>query len=70
MQAPLAMYARLNAARELLRQSNLTVSEIAHRCGYADLSHFGRAFSAHTGSTAQDFRRRARGKLFAASGRD
>ncbi|MBK6286794.1 MAG: helix-turn-helix domain-containing protein [Pseudomonadales bacterium] len=60
--------ARLNLARDLLRQSNLSISEIGHRCGYSELSRFSRAFTTHVGSSPQDYRRRARGKLFGASG--
>ena len=58
--------ARLNSARDLLRQSNLSVAEVAQRCGFADSSHFSRAFSAHVGSAPQAYRQRARGKLFVA----
>ena len=61
-------YARLNLARDLLRQSNLSVSEIGHRCGYSELSRFSRAFTARVGSSPQSYRRRARGKLFGAAG--
>jgi transcriptional regulator GlxA family with amidase domain len=61
--------ARLELARDLLRQSNLGVGEIAARCGYPELSHFSRIFSAAIGSSPQEFRSRARGKLFLAGER-
>jgi len=68
--APLAYLqrARIDTARELLRSSNLAVGEIAARCGYADASHFSRAFDALTGSSPMDYRRRVRGKLFVGVG--
>ncbi len=56
--------ARLDLARDLLRQSNLAIGEIAHRCGYPDAAYFSRSFAAATGSTPQQYRVRARGKLF------
>lgn len=59
--------ARIQSARELLRASDLAISEIAARCGYPDPSHFSRRFSARAGSSPQEYRRRVRGKLFAAS---
>lgn len=59
--------ARVAAARELLRASNLGIAEVAARCGFADPGHFSRSFSAATGSSPQDYRRRVRGKLFSAS---
>lgn len=58
--------ARLNLARDLLRQSNLAIGEIAHRCGYPDAAYFSRSFTAATGSTPQQYRARTRGKLFQA----
>lgn len=65
---PLAFvrHVRLELARDLLRQSNLGIGEIAARCGYPDLSHFSRTFAAATGSSPQEYRSRARGKLFLA----
>lgn len=58
--------ARVRAAQELLRASNLSIGEIAHRCGFADPGHFSRVFSARGGGSPQDYRRRVRGKLFGA----
>jgi transcriptional regulator GlxA family with amidase domain len=57
---------RLDSARELLRQSNLGIGDIAQRCGYHELSHFSRDFARANGSSPQRFRQRARGKLFSA----
>ncbi len=40
---------RLERARELLLKSSLSLAVIADACGFADQSHFTRAFSAATG---------------------
>jgi transcriptional regulator GlxA family with amidase domain len=56
--------ARVRAARELLRASNLGVGEVAHRSGFADASHFSRCFARETGCSPRDYRRQVRGKLF------
>lgn len=58
--------ARLELARDLLRQSNLTIGEVAHRCAYPDAAYFSRSFASATGSTPQQYRARTRGKLFQA----
>lgn len=58
--------ARLELARDLLRQSNLSIGEVAHRCAYPDPAYFSRSFASATGSTPQQYRTRTRGKLFQA----
>jgi transcriptional regulator GlxA family with amidase domain len=58
--------AKLNTARDLLRQSNASIGDIALRCGYGDISHFSRAFRAHVGASPQLYRQQVRGKLFTA----
>lgn len=51
---------RLNAARHLLRSPlPLTVNVIAHRCGFADPSHFSRCFRRAHGMTPGHYRRLA-----------
>ncbi len=50
----------LEAAR-LLRFTDLTAGEIAHRAGFADPLYFSRAFKRHTGEPPMEYRRRARG---------
>ncbi|PLW68927.1 GlxA family transcriptional regulator [Pseudohalioglobus lutimaris] len=55
---------RVSQARELLRHSNLTVSEIAWQVGMSDLSHFGKLFRQHVGMTPGAYREAVRGKLF------
>jgi len=56
---------RVTEARELLRHSNLAVSEIAWRVGLQDVSHFSRLFRQHVGMTPLRYREAVRGKLFA-----
>jgi len=51
----------LEAAR-LLRFTDLTVGEVAHRAGFSDPLYFSRAFKRHTGEAPTDFRAAARGK--------
>lgn len=55
---------RIGAARDLLRHSNLSVSEIAWQVGLQDISHFSRLFRAHAGVSPARYREAVRGKLF------
>ena len=48
---------RLRHAAALLQQDDLTVDEIAQRCGYASRSQFSRSFSAQFGLSPSAFRR-------------
>jgi AraC family transcriptional regulator len=48
---------RLGHARELLRTTDLGLTQIALTAGFADQSHFGRAFKRHFGVTPGAFRR-------------
>ncbi len=48
---------RIQAAMELLTDTDLSVTEIAARVGYNHISHFNRTFKKHTGVTPGDFRR-------------
>ncbi len=48
--------ARLSAAARLLRETDLSVSEIAHACGFYDHSAFARAFRSATGVTPSAYR--------------
>jgi PAS domain S-box-containing protein len=50
---------RLEAARRLLRGTDLTVTQIAWRVGFASVSHFFTTFHMRTGMTPLQFRRRA-----------
>ena len=51
---------RLHYARRLLAQTNLTLREVASRCGYADYSYFGRQFKADAGMTPDLYRKEKR----------
>ena len=51
----------LEAAR-LLRFTDLSVGEVAHRAGFADPLYFSRAFKRHAGEAPSDFRAAVRGK--------
>jgi transcriptional regulator GlxA family with amidase domain len=55
---------RLRVAKELLRESNLAVAEIAYQVGYQDGSHFSRLFKKLLGQTPKQYRDTVRGKLF------
>jgi len=48
---------RVNLARQLLGDSDLSIGEIAIRCGFADQSHLTRVFSAKAGMTPGRWRR-------------
>lgn len=48
---------RLARARELLRQSAISISEIAIACGFSSASHFGRAYRSAYGRTPATERR-------------
>jgi AraC family transcriptional activator of tynA and feaB len=47
---------RLAHAREDLTNSDRPISDIAHRWGFSDTSHFSRAFKAHYGTSPTDYR--------------
>jgi AraC family transcriptional activator of pobA len=52
----------LEAAR-LLRFTDLTVGQVAHRVGYDDQPYFSRAFKRHFGAGPQAYRNAARGEV-------
>lgn len=55
---------RLENARELLRNSNLSVAEIAEHVGYRDVSYFAGLFKRHFAMLPMRYRRAVRSKLF------
>ncbi|MBT8145420.1 MAG: helix-turn-helix domain-containing protein [Gammaproteobacteria bacterium] len=55
---------RIEQAKQLLKQSNLTIAEIAYSAGYQDSSHFGSLFRKQTGITPMEYRSLVRSKLF------
>lgn len=50
---------RIEAASKLLRQGRLSITEIAHTCGYGDHSAFTRQFRATVGLTPRELREAA-----------
>lgn len=49
---------RLDRARILLRDSKLTLAEIAERCGFSSTDYFSKVFKAQSGHTPAAFRQR------------
>lgn len=47
---------RIERAKQLLRDSNLKIYEIAEAVGYRDLQHFGHLFKKRTGQTPKEYR--------------
>jgi two-component system response regulator YesN len=47
---------RIERARELLRDTNLKIYEIAEQVGYHDLQHFGQIFKRRSGQTPKEYR--------------
>jgi transcriptional regulator GlxA family with amidase domain len=56
---------RVSTAKELLRTSNLNISEIAWQVGLQDASYFSQLFRQHNGMSPLNYRKAVRGKLFA-----
>lgn len=48
--------ARLKHASQLLRQTGMTISEIAYACGFSDPKYFGKVFKASTGKAPKEYR--------------
>lgn len=48
---------RMQLAKQLLLESDLTVTQIAESCGYGDVYYFSNAFRKHTGINPTAFRR-------------
>jgi transcriptional regulator GlxA family with amidase domain len=61
---------RLNQARELLQNTNLSISEIAYRVGYIDVSHFTKLFRQFSSTTPKEYRTTVRAKLFSSKERN
>lgn len=57
--APLAyqLLTRINRARVLLQQTDLSVTEIAHQTGFSNVFYFSKMFSKHAGQTPTACRR-------------
>ena len=52
---------RLQKAMGLLLQSDLSITQVAERCGFDSIFTFSRSFHRFTGLTARDYRRRFTG---------
>ena len=48
---------RIKQAAELLRTTQLQVSEIARRCGFMEMSYFSKVFKMKYGYTPMEFRK-------------
>ncbi|MFY9424306.1 MAG: helix-turn-helix transcriptional regulator, partial [Bacillota bacterium] len=48
---------RLDKAKKLLKDTQLTIAEIAEKVGYSDASYFSRVFKKHVKVTPGRFRR-------------
>lgn len=48
---------RIQKARELLTDTQLSITEIAHCCGYPDSSYFSKLFQSEVGFSPRDFRK-------------
>lgn len=57
---------RIDHARQLLKSSNLSIAEVAAQVAYQNNSHFTGLFRKFNTLTPKEYRRLARGKLFAA----
>ena len=55
---------RMAQARDLLKNSNLAISEVAYKVGYQDTNYFSKLFRKFSNITPQEFRKSMRGKLF------
>ena len=53
---------RINKAKELMIQEEMTFSEIAYKVGYNDSAYFTRTFKKHTGKTPKDYRQELKDK--------
>lgn len=58
---------RIQLAKELLEQSNLTIGDIAERVGYVDAGYFSRLFHREVSVAPFDYRQTVRAKLFRAA---
>jgi two-component system response regulator YesN len=48
---------RIDRAKELLRETSLSVSEVCEAVGYSDRKHFTKTFHKMTGVNPAEFRR-------------
>lgn len=48
---------RMEQVKKALIETNLTIAEIAYKCGYNDIPHFNRLFKSETGKSPKEFRK-------------
>ncbi|HHW01235.1 MAG TPA: response regulator [Thermoanaerobacterales bacterium] len=48
---------RMNRAKELLKETNLSIAGICEKIGYSDLKHFTKSFKKYTGLNPNEFRK-------------
>jgi AraC family transcriptional regulator len=53
---------RIESAKELLRDTDITIAEIAILCGFCDQSHLSRVFTRMQGCSPRDWRRLQKGR--------
>ena len=53
---------RIREARELLRSTDISISEVAITVGYNNITHFHTMFKKETGISPKEFRRQIRGE--------
>lgn len=58
---------RIETAKDLLKTSNLSISEIAFKVGYQDMGHFTGLFKKLLATTPSEYRKTVRAKLFSVS---
>lgn len=58
---------RIDAAKDLLKNSNLSIYEVSCQVGYQDLSHFNRLFKRLLTTNPKKYRDMVRAKLFSAN---
>ncbi|VUD48649.1 HTH-type transcriptional regulator CdhR [Thalassocella blandensis] len=55
---------RMEAAKDLLQTTNLSIEEIMYKVGYLDATHFNQLFKKHHATTPGQYRTTVRAKLF------
>ena len=55
---------RLGTAKDLLKDSNLSIAEISYRVGFSDPGYFSALFKRRVSLNPREYRRLVRAKLF------
>ena len=50
---------RIDKAQQLIRTTELTISEISDRVGFSDYNYFRRVFKSETGISAKEYRQQS-----------